>query len=173
MNIQHLHLHVRECVASEAFYERWLGLHLVRRGHEITFMEDDAGFSLALMQDADPVALPDWFHFGSRLDSPQALERMHAAMTAASISIVRPLYRDETLASFRCRDPDGYAIEIYWEVSGCPPAPTRATAISAAPSSSPTPTQSITSKKLSRASNVKAAAEPPIMPSEYEKFEME
>ena len=25
------------------------------------------------------------------------------------------MYRDESLVSFRCADPDGYAIEIYWE----------------------------------------------------------
>lgn len=115
MMIQHLHLHVRERGASEKFYERWLGLRVARHGERLTFMEDAAGFSLALMDDPDPTKLPEWFHFGSRLDSAAAVEQMHEAMTRAAIPIARPFYRDETLASFRCADPDGYAIEIYWE----------------------------------------------------------
>lgn len=101
MKIQHLHLHVRERSSSERFYERWLGLRVASHGERLTFMEDAAGFSR--------------FHFGSRLESAEQLERMHEAMARASIPIARPLHRDETLASFRCADPDGYAIEIYWE----------------------------------------------------------
>jgi catechol 2,3-dioxygenase-like lactoylglutathione lyase family enzyme len=115
VNIQHLHLHVRDRHASERFYERWLGLRIARRGHRLTFMEDDAGFSLALMDDPAPARLPDWFHFGTRLESPQAVEELHAAMNAAEVPMARPLYADETLTSFRCTDPDGYAIEIYYE----------------------------------------------------------
>jgi catechol-2,3-dioxygenase len=110
-----LHLHVRDRNSSETFYEKWLGLRVVRHGETLTFMEDDTGFSLALMDDLHPEKLPDWFHFGSRLDSPEAVQKMREAMTLASIPLARPLYRDETLASFRCSDPDGYAIEIYWE----------------------------------------------------------
>jgi hypothetical protein len=30
------------------------------------------------------------------------------------------LYQDGSLVSFRCADPDGYAIEVYWEASGAP-----------------------------------------------------
>ncbi len=115
MNIAHLHLHVRERDASEKFYQRWLGLRVANHEANLTFMEDAAGFSLALMDDPHPAKLPDWFHFGSRLDSPEAVEAMHESMTRASIPIARAFYRDDTIASFRCADPDGYAIEIYWE----------------------------------------------------------
>lgn len=78
-------------------------------------MHDEEGFSLALMDDERPAALPSWFHFGSRLDSPDAVERLHDSMVQADVPMVRPLFRDDTFASFRCNDPDGYAIEIYWE----------------------------------------------------------
>jgi catechol-2,3-dioxygenase len=115
MDIKHLHLHVRQRTASERFYEQWLGLRVASHGEKLTFMEDAAGFSLALMEDENPAELPDWFHFGSRLDSPEAVENLHEAMARASVPIARQLYRDDTLASFRCSDPDGYAIEIYWE----------------------------------------------------------
>ena len=115
MDIKHLHLHVRDRAPSERFYKKWLGLRVAHQSEKLTFMEDDAGFSLALMADPNPAMMPEWFHFGSRLESPEAVEKLHAAMAAASVPIARPLYRDDTLASFRCADPDGYAIEIYWE----------------------------------------------------------
>ncbi len=40
---------------------------------------------------------------------------LYQRMQAASLSIAKPLYEDETLASFRCRDADDYVMEIYWE----------------------------------------------------------
>jgi hypothetical protein len=36
-------------------------------------------------------------------------------MQVAQVPIAKSLYEDPTFASFRCRDPDGYAIELYWE----------------------------------------------------------
>jgi hypothetical protein len=39
---------------------------------------------------------------------------MLAAMEAAGVPIVKPLFESETLVSFRCADPDAYPIEVYW-----------------------------------------------------------
>lgn len=36
-------------------------------------------------------------------------------MNVARVPIVKPLYKDESLVSYRCLDPDGYGIEVYWE----------------------------------------------------------
>ncbi len=38
-------------------------------------------------------------------------------MSAAGVPIDKPLSEDETYATFRLRDPDGYGIEVYWELS--------------------------------------------------------
>ena len=40
---------------------------------------------------------------------------MLGAMQAAGVPIVKPLYEDDTFASFRCADPDAHPIELYWE----------------------------------------------------------
>ena len=40
---------------------------------------------------------------------------MLGAMQAAGVPIVKPLYEDDTFASFRCADPDAHLIEVYWE----------------------------------------------------------
>ena len=69
MNIKHLHLHVRDRAVAEAFYEKWLGLKVERRGQCLTFMTDDAGFELALMDDQAPSTLIEiyWERAGAGL----------------------------------------------------------------------------------------------------------
>lgn len=118
MNLKHLHLHVRDRAAAESFYAEWLGMRVARRGESLTFMSDDDGFDLALMDDAAPAAMPAWFHFGYRLPAAQAVADLHERMSRAGVAIRKPLYQDESLVSFRCADPDGYAIEAYWEAKG-------------------------------------------------------
>jgi catechol-2,3-dioxygenase len=120
MNLKHLHLHVRDRTASERFYETWLGLRVAQRGETTTFMNDGDGFDLALMDDESPAEMPPWFHFGTKLGTAADVVATHERMKQASVPIAKPLYRDEMLVSFRCTDPDGYAIEIYWEADSAP-----------------------------------------------------
>ncbi|MBV8601850.1 MAG: VOC family protein [Candidatus Eremiobacteraeota bacterium] len=120
MNIKHLHLHVKNRSESEQFYEAWLGLRIARRGKVITFMTDDSGFDLALMDDPAPGSMPQWFHFGTRVESSDAVSTLHQEMRQAAVPIAKPLFQDETMSSFRCVDPDGYAIEVYWEAESAP-----------------------------------------------------
>lgn len=114
MDVSHLHLHVRDRVRSEAFYTRWFGLRRTG-GRDITFLAGDRDFSLALAEDAQPGAMPAWFHFGFRLATAPDVRALCAAMRDAGVTIVKALYDDPTITSFRCADPDGYPIEIYWE----------------------------------------------------------
>jgi catechol 2,3-dioxygenase-like lactoylglutathione lyase family enzyme len=120
MNLEHLHLHVRDRAAAERFYADWFGMRIARRGQHLTFMTDGGGFDLALGEEASPTPLPPWFHFGFRLDSAGAVTDLHARMERSGVRLVKSLYADETLVSYRCADPDGYAIEIYWEAPDAP-----------------------------------------------------
>ncbi len=120
MNLNHLHIHVLDRSRSENFYSDWLGMSISRKGECLTFMSDGAGFDLALMDDTDAQKMPGWFHFGYRLDSPEAVLALHSKMTLAGIKMCKPLLQNESLVLFRCTDPDGYAIEIYWEEPGAP-----------------------------------------------------
>ena len=71
---------------------------------------------LALAPSPTPEPLPDWFHFGFRLGDADAVERLYRVLTEAGVAMKQPLERDdEDLTFFRCRDPDGYGIEVYWE----------------------------------------------------------
>jgi catechol-2,3-dioxygenase len=115
MDITHLHLHVRDRERSADFYRRWFGLRTERHGDEITFLCGSNRFLLALAQDADAAPVPPWFHFGVAMPSLDAVRALHASMQDAEIPIAKPWYEDDGFASFRCRDPDGYAVEVYWE----------------------------------------------------------
>lgn len=115
MDISHLHLHVRDRRRATAFYRQWFALDIRREDDDITFLCGSRDFLLALMHDDDPAPVPAWFHFGIRLSSAAALHDLLERMQAAQVPITKPLYEDATFASFRCRDPDGHAIELYWE----------------------------------------------------------
>jgi predicted lactoylglutathione lyase len=115
MDICHLHLHVHDRALSEAFYRRWFGLATKRASEDMTFMTGDRNFLLALMHDAAPARAPEWFHFGLRAESAARVREMLGAMQEAGVPIIKPLYEDDTFASFRCADPDAHAIEVYWE----------------------------------------------------------
>jgi catechol-2,3-dioxygenase len=114
MDISHLHLHVRDRPRATAFYRRWFGLAVTSEGEAITFLNGSSGFLLALMADPAPAPPPPWFHFGVRLPEDGAVRELLARMEEAEVPIAKPLYADSALVSFRCRDPDGYAVEVYW-----------------------------------------------------------
>ena len=115
MNLNHLHLHVLSTERAMAFYGRHFGLREHVRHGEIVFLRDGAGMDLALAAAAKADPMPPWFHFGFRLDSPEAVEALHSAMAQDGVPIADPLTTEEGVTSFRCRDPDGYLIEVYWE----------------------------------------------------------
>lgn len=115
MDLNHLHLHVRSLEASKAFYERFFGMREFVRHGEIVFMRDGAGMDLALAPADQVEPLPAWFHFGFRLDSPDAVQDLRRALQQAGVPMKGPLEVEPDLVSFRCADPDGYTIEVYWE----------------------------------------------------------
>lgn len=115
MNLNHLHLRVRSRDASQRFYETFFGLAEQARHGDIVFLGDRAGMDLALAPAEEVEAFPTWFHFGFRLPSPGEVERLHARLSEAGAPIREPLTREDELVYFRCADPDGYGVEVYWE----------------------------------------------------------
>ena len=112
--LNHLHLHVRDVEASKAFYGRWFGLRERVRHGEILFVRDESGFDLALAPDRKPARMPKWFHLGFRLGSAARVRALHRRMRAARQDTT-DLGDEPDYVFFRLKDPDGYAIEVYWE----------------------------------------------------------
>ena len=116
MDLNHLHLHVRSIPGARAFYETWFGFGTEGvREEGFLIVRNPDGFDLALNEDPEPPQMPHWFHFGFRLPSREAVRTLHDRMVAAGVSIKTPLKDYGTWMKFACRDPDGYAVEVYYE----------------------------------------------------------
>ena len=118
MDLNHLHLHVADLEASKQFYARYFQLEERVRHGDVVFLSNagDAPdrFDLALVADA-ATALPSWFHFGFRLARPEDVHALHRRMEDEGVRIEQPLEIEPAMVSYRCADPDGYLIEVYWE----------------------------------------------------------
>jgi len=115
MQINHLHLHVRDVERSRAFYERYFGMRLQRVITEgFLFLTDDGGMDLALSVEEELPEKPDWFHFGFRLEDADQVREMHQRMCEDGVCEEElGVYGDRV--TFGVSDPDGYGVEIYFE----------------------------------------------------------
>jgi catechol 2,3-dioxygenase-like lactoylglutathione lyase family enzyme len=114
--LSHLHLHVHDLPRAVAWYRQQLGLHLTRDLGDLVFLGDDRGFDLALALDPHAAPLPDWFHFGCRLASADAVRAAYARAQASGVAIASPLAEHEgEFVTVRLADPDGHRVEVYFE----------------------------------------------------------
>ena len=91
MRLRHLALAVTDEQRSRDFYERWLGFGVApprRYPDGVLMLYGPGDVSLALGHAAARPTLPPFLHF----------------------SFTRAGY-----ASVKCRDPDGYVVEAFWE----------------------------------------------------------
>jgi catechol-2,3-dioxygenase len=115
MSLQHLHLYVEDRAIAEAFYTTWFGLRALRRTDDTVVMVDERDFLLALTEEPALLSAPTRLHFAFRLDSVAEVASSLERMTRAGVPILKPLYQDNIYAAYRCADPDGYLIDVYWE----------------------------------------------------------
>ena len=119
MDLDHLNLRVRDADACRAFYERHFGFRLAFEADGGWFLRNDDGFTLALVPVEHHRDLPDGFHIGFGLPDAGAVAAMHGDLSAAGVPVRgledhRPA---EQYVTFRCWDPDGTEIEVYWEIT--------------------------------------------------------
>ena len=117
MNLNHLNLRVRDAVACRDFYVRHFGFRPAFEADGGFFVRNDAGFLLALIP-ADPhQALPAGFHVGFGLDDAEPVAVLHRELGAAGVPVrdLEDHRPDEDYVSFRCWDPDGTEVEVFWE----------------------------------------------------------
>ena len=114
MQLNHLHLHVASVSRAAEFYRSAFGLTEHVWHDDVLFLRDEAGMDLALAP-GEPGELPAWFHFGFRLETPEAVRALHDRLLAEGDTIRTPLSEEPDFVWFRCADPDGHQIEVYWE----------------------------------------------------------
>ena len=119
MRLRHLNLRVRDAAACREFYERHFGFRPAFEADGGWFLRDrdDDGFLLAVVPAERHQPLPDGFHLGFRADDPDEVPAARAQLAACGVRVgdLEDHRPDEDYVTFRCWDPDGTEIEIFWE----------------------------------------------------------
>lgn len=117
VKLDHLNLRVADAAACRDFYCTHFGFRPAFEAEGGYFVRNDDGFLLALVPATRRGELPEGFHVGFGAPSPQAVFRVHAVLSAAGVPVreVDDLRPGEDYVSFRCWDPDGTEVEVYWD----------------------------------------------------------
>jgi catechol 2,3-dioxygenase-like lactoylglutathione lyase family enzyme len=117
MDVRHLGLPVRDAGRSLQFYAAHFGFDpatATRYPDGTTIVRNATGFDLALHPWSGDAQVPDFLHVGFRVDTPDEVQVVREQLEADGVQVVE---RDDEpdLVSFKCLDPDGWRVEVYWE----------------------------------------------------------
>jgi catechol 2,3-dioxygenase-like lactoylglutathione lyase family enzyme len=115
MTLNHVHLGTKDLKKSADFYTSVFGFKKKFDHEPGVFLENGAGFLIAI----DPVdelpQFPDWYHLGFCLSSEDETLEMYRKCKSLDVKIVRDLMQKKNeYASFFITDPDGNKLEISW-----------------------------------------------------------
>jgi catechol 2,3-dioxygenase-like lactoylglutathione lyase family enzyme len=124
MHLAHLGLPVRDAERSERFYAAYFGFdpataHRYEDGTVIVRNVD--GFDLALHAAEQVGPLPEFLHFGFRVDDPRDVRSLLARVRADGVTVLER-HDEAAYVAFKCADPDGHRVEVYWEPATRPEA---------------------------------------------------
>lgn len=114
--LAHLNLTVTDLDRSIAFYRRWFGFDRPTTTYPdgTVFLRNEDRFDLALHAGPVPAAPLRSMHFGFRSHDAEQVRRLRAELTAAGVALTEQ-HDEPDYVGFKCLDPDGYEIEVYWE----------------------------------------------------------
>jgi catechol 2,3-dioxygenase-like lactoylglutathione lyase family enzyme len=117
VDLNHLNLRVRDPAACRDFYQEHFEFRPAFEADGGCFVRNDDGFLLALIPTGAHQPLPDGFHIGFRIDSPERVAALRDRLVAGGVRVSQlDDYRPtEPHLTFRCWDPDGTEVEIFWE----------------------------------------------------------
>ncbi len=117
MDLNHLNLRVRDPAACRDFYERHFGFRLAFEADGGYFMRNERGFLLALTPSLKHQPLPEGVHIGFGLDDPESVDSVYRRLSGAGVRTRQPedFRPGEAHVTFRCWDPDGTEVEVFWE----------------------------------------------------------
>lgn len=119
MHLRHLGLPVRDHARSLRFYARYFGFDpaTAQSYPDGTVIVRNADrFDLALHPAAEAPASPAFLHFGFAMPDATAVRALLTGLELDGVPIVERCDEPD-LVSFKCLDPDGWRVEVYWEPS--------------------------------------------------------
>lgn len=115
MDLNHLNLPVRDPAACRDFYQRHFGFEPAFEAEGGYFLRNERGFLLALLPAPAHQPLPDGFHVGFGVDSADRVMELHTALSDGRTTPVEDLRPAEDYVTFRCWDPNGTEVEVFWQ----------------------------------------------------------
>lgn len=116
--MSHLALAVHDEERSRRFYETYFGFGVTpadRMSDGVLMLYDADDFSLALKETQEPISLPTFLHFSFRSAvSPDEVRAFRDRLRHDGVPITEE-WEEPDYVSVKCRDPDGYVIELAWE----------------------------------------------------------
>lgn len=115
MTLNHVHLGSKNVKSSVDFYSSVFGFKKKFDHGEGVFIENAAGFLIAIDPTDEIPVLPSWFHLGFCLKSESEALSMYNKCRELKVKVARDLmHQQNEFASFFITDPDGYKIEVSW-----------------------------------------------------------
>ena len=116
LRLGHLNIAVADLDRATDFYGRWFGFNLVlaEYGDGTRFITDGTGFELALAPTAEARRPIAGWHFGFLASEAEDVRSLMEALLAEGVAIDH-VEDDPGYVGFKCLDPDGHTIEVYWE----------------------------------------------------------
>jgi|SRR5215471_21350376 len=117
MHFNHLGLPVRDQRRSQQFYSAYFGFDPASAqeyADGTVIIRNAEGFDLALHPVENIKPPPEFLHAGFKAAGSADVRTLMDRMEADGITIVE---RDDEAGytAFKCLDPDGHKIEVYWE----------------------------------------------------------
>lgn len=115
MTLNHVHLGTKDLSKSVNFYSSVFGFKKKFDHGEGIFLENNAGFLIAIDPVKELPSFPSWYHIGFCLSSEQEALEMYKKCKSLDVHITRDLlHQSNEFASFFITDPDNNKIEISW-----------------------------------------------------------
>lgn len=115
--MNHLAIPVSDQARSRGFYETYFGFGASPERpyeHDVLMLYDANGFALAPGPPEAETSPPKWMHFGLGLPSRQAVSDLRDRLLQDEVALIEESDEPEYF-SIKCRDPDGYIVEAFWE----------------------------------------------------------
>jgi catechol 2,3-dioxygenase-like lactoylglutathione lyase family enzyme len=115
--VNHLAIAVADQERSRRFYERHFGFGAKpakRYPDGVLMLYREDGFMLALGAGEEPPPPAAWNHFGVRLPDRGAVGELRERLAEDGVELVEE-WDELEYVSVKCRDPDGYIVEAFWE----------------------------------------------------------
>ncbi len=111
MKVNHLNLTVTDVVAAREFLERYFGLRSMGGNAGMSFLTDDDGFVLTLMQGtATKVAYPSTFHLGFFVESAETVDEINGRLKDDGFDVAPP--EQHHAYTFYVEAPGGFTVEL-------------------------------------------------------------